>query len=483
MAEIGRYVRNIERGRDLEYSLSGYGNQMLNVSSRLSAIRFVLNDATFYDTLYEWKENSQAQQFAKDAPETWLPPVLLESVKTLNSLVRVHLQEDSFSGEVLEQQTSGVDALRKQVIRIMSCLTALSDRYTLFEYIVNRKEALYTGAGLPAGYSDDTMTERLMTWLLSDKDLMKLRLTQLIEQLPMRMTKSRFFQILENGLSVYADAEKKTLEDNLDMIRTSVLLKQPDDLQNLFPELDALLGQLEQTDFETLDAEQFHSMQQQMLQCGETLNNLISLTSLLAELVNDLYVQILSSPYALADLSEKNAVDGILRDLLTLFDEGIVRPVPEEVYERFSVLEGKQEMLLESYESGIYELDSILESRESLLQSLMLEKIYRSLRCISKLLSGSLFVSLEQDTDKRELCGKEGVRSAYVQLYQELNSLFAQTPRYRVRAVMAKVLTFLPPFLMTQDELREYIRESLAGCKDMAEKTACVQILGDFLAE
>ena len=48
---------------------------------------------------------------------------------------------------------------------------------------------------------------------------------------------------------------------------------------------------------------------------------------------------------------------------------------------------------------------------------------------------------------------------------------------------MAKILTFLPPFLMTYEELREYISSSLANCKDAAEKTACVEILESFLRE
>lgn len=475
MADLSRLVHNIEKGKDLEFALSGYGNQMLNISNRLSGIRFVLNYTTFYDILYDGKAAADTQEE--------LSPLIQAAIDRLNEAVRSHLQEENFSGEALEQQTAEIDALRRDVTGLMRCLTALSDRYTLFEYVMNRKEALFIPKQLPAAYSDETMTERLMSWLISDKDLMQLRLTQLIEQLPMRMTKSRFFQILENGLSVYTDGDRKSLEDELDMIRTSILLTEPSEIKQYFPEIYEQLRTLEQTDFEGMSAEDFPGIYEKMQQCGEILNNLIGIVGLLTELVNDLYVQILSAPYALAELNEKAAVSGILTDMLELFDGGIVSPVPEELYERFVALEGKQETLYDSFEEGVYALDGIIESRSDLLKSLMLEKIYCNLSYISKLLSDSLFAELEEGKETSGICGQEAVRQAYAGLYQELTELLQALPKYRQRAVMAKVLTFLPPFLLTREELQDYIKSSLTGCKDIAEKTACVEILEGLISE
>ena len=113
----------------------------------------------------------------------------------------------------------------------------------------------------------------------------------------------------------------------------------------------------------------------------------------------------------------------------------------------------------------------------------MLDKIYRRLDYISRLMSGSLYVELEDAKDAKDPCTESYLQEQFAALYTELKNSFHEIPKYRMRAVMAKILTFLPPFLMTYEELREYISSSLANCKDAAEKTACVEILESFLRE
>ena len=481
MPSVNQYLANIERGKDLDHSLSGYGNQMMNLSHRLSSLRFVMNYVTFYEALQERKSFAQTEQFS-DGTSDWMPEKLQKAVDSLNEQVHVLLSEEQ-DGETLEQAVQAVDQLRKDTTNVMTSLTALADRYTIYEYCLNRKEALFTGATLPDHYDDDTLTNALMAYITSDKQLMRMKCTQVIEQLPMRMTRSRFFQILESGLTIYKGGEKKSLDDILYMIRTSALLTEPAHLKEDYTALYEGIQILQNADYENLDAAQFEQLQHQMKQDGERLQQLISLTSLLTELVNDLYVQLLALPYAMAEVEEKQRIGEILGAVSGLFAAGGCDPVEESVYQLFEALEGKQEQIAGSWQAGISSLNEITETNNSRIENLMLDKIYRRLDYISRLMSGSLYVELEDAKDAKDPCTESYLQEQFAALYTELKNSFHEIPKYRMRAVMAKILTFLPPFLMTYEELREYISSSLANCKDAAEKTACVEILESFLRE
>ena len=76
----------------------------------------------------------------------------------------------------------------------MKLLTALSDRFTLCEYVMNRVEYRFREGNLPQGYGDEELKERLMAYLTSDSDrtAMQLKTVRVLEQLPMRMSKGRF---------------------------------------------------------------------------------------------------------------------------------------------------------------------------------------------------------------------------------------------------------------------------------------------------
>ena len=46
---------------------------------------------------------------------------------------------------------------------------------------------------------------------------------------------------------------------------------------------------------------------------------------------------------------------------------------------------------------------------------------------------------------------------------------------------MAKVLSVMPVFFNTQDEILEYFKSALQGCSDKAELTAVRDIVNDYL--
>ena len=103
-----------------------------------------------------------------------------------------------------------------------------------------------------------------------------------------------------------------------------------------------------------------------------------------------------------------------------------------------------------------------------------------TLRRISLLLSGSSFVPLEP----RQEGGNPVDRAELDRIIEDLNSRmaegFAGRSRLVVRALMAKVLSSLPVFFGSLEDVRDYVRGCLDSCADEAEKAVCMRLLREL---
>ncbi len=473
MSDVYTIINKIEKGKQLESNLAMFAGSMMTNASRLSYVRFTLNFPVFYEQMQEEEEK-----------KTDLPEGIVHIGKCVVKLAE-KLVSEPFSGEAMEQDVKEADALRNSIIKQMKYLTALADRFTIYEYVMNRMEYRFREDGLPEGYSDAEWKDQIMQYLLSDRDrtAMQLKTVQVVEQLPLRMAKSRFFQILENGLSVYKGTEKSSVDEILYMIRTGALLEEPEGLETYYPSLCRDVAALYATDFETMDQETFESRLGQMKAGFEKLNLFTDLMLICQELVNDLYVIFLSRPYAMSELSERESCEAIIKEICQDF-KASAGQLSSDMFAKFEKLEGVQERLYESFAAGDAKLAQITERYQDLLNGLMLDKMYASLAVISKLLSNSLFVDLkEKEKQETEIADEAYIMQVYQDVADELRSHLKQVSKGVGRAIMAKVLTVLPLFLTSFDEVESYIMSSLEACQDQAEKAACVEIITQMIRE
>ena len=267
------------------------------------------------------------------------------------------------------------------------------------------------------------------------------------------------------------------------MIRTGALLEEPEGLETYYPSLCRDVAALYATDFETMDQETFESRLGQMKAGFEKLNLFTDLMLICQELVNDLYVIFLSRPYAMSELSERESCEAIIKEICQDF-KASAGQLSSDMFAKFEKLEGVQERLYESFAAGDAKLAQITERYQDLLNGLMLDKMYASLAVISKLLSNSLFVDLkEKEKQETEIADEAYIMQVYQDVADELRSHLKQVSKGVGRAIMAKVLTVLPLFLTSFDEVESYILSSLEACQDQAEKAACVEIITQMIRE
>ena len=65
--------------------------------------------------------------------------------------------------------------------------------------------------------------------------------------------------------------------------------------------------------------------------------------------------------------------------------------------------------------------------------------------------------------------------------FKELEEVFAGSSKQVVRAIMAKVLSDLPVYFGSMDEIQSYITGSLTSCLDEAEKETCKELLEELM--
>lgn len=87
--------------------------------------------------------------------------------------------------------------MRNNIIRKMQALTYYVDKYNVYEFAYNRVEYKYHDYDMPANYSDEEFTRKIMKYIFDDEDatIINSKICEIIGQLPIRMTKSKIFDM------------------------------------------------------------------------------------------------------------------------------------------------------------------------------------------------------------------------------------------------------------------------------------------------
>ena len=108
---------------------------------------------------------------------------------------------------------------------------------------------------------------------------------------------------------------------------------------------------------------------------------------------------------------------------------------------------------------------------------------------VDRLLSGSSFAELKylssqeesEKTEEGELVDRISLEKEAGAYFKELEEVFAGSSKQVVRAIMAKVLSDLPVYFGSMDEIQSYITGSLTSCLDEAEKETCKELLEELM--
>ena len=115
-------------------------------------------------------------------------------------------------------------------------------------------------------------------------------LVSIIEQLPMRMTRKRFFQVLAEGMDAYKGSDKEAVDGQLFMLRTAAMLEEPAEFKQSFPAFYEVVETFKQAPLSTVSEAEWNKLHDMLADAMDELNSQMDRMLLLQELINDLCV-------------------------------------------------------------------------------------------------------------------------------------------------------------------------------------------------
>lgn len=430
--------------------------KQMTAAYQYSYVRLVLNYFTLLETV------------AEEAPQT---QQMTEYLKRLNSLIGECISGHEASGNLL--------ALRKDMTHEVEVLTSYADCFQIFEYILNRMERKFIPSS-NTNDQDEAFLKRLMGFITdtSDSAVMNGRIKQIIGQLPVRLTKQKFYSLLMEGLSVYLGSPRENLRDMMYTLRTESMVSLPEGMDEGHKDIYEILQQFKRMDYRNMTFESFKEASAKLSYASQVLTDESGFFVMLQDVINDLCVLMFAKQDAVIDVSEEEFYRSVLSSIQVKLDQEDFTVGEDEFLHQLTQLEGRQEVYYERY----LKVEVLKENDESS------DGDYIRSMNVDRLLSGSSFAELITEEGRETLSGEESaiVDRSYLdqqaQVYiQELEELFADAPKPVVRAVMAKVLSDLPVYFNSIDEIQEYVRGSLSSCLDRAEKETCMELVEELM--
>jgi hypothetical protein len=469
--KIKSISQDIHSGKLLEENIPQLFNHLAGHYKTNAGVRLAMHYYAFYEAYC-------------DEEDTWSKESK-EVIVQLNRIIKDNILQ-SQSGVAREKAITCVDAIRNDIIKRMDLLTAYTDIFQTYEYILNRveyrfKEELDT-------VDEEELSKEILRYIFDSEDNLVIneKIKEIIGQLPIRITKQKYFDLLKESIHAYLGADQSSLDTYLYMLRTSAMLYREEGMDTYYPALWQKKDFLSQLAYKDITQETYQKALRVLQIATLTLESETTVYFGLQEIVNEVYAILLCSTYAgmvesEADAAEKAAFS-IIQDINDIFITNEKKELSIDLMEKFTETEGVQEALsyeIATMEDALYVVDN---NHKALAQSLMLDQLLQVLKRSGYLLSNSLFIDLEEDKVE-ETVDEDRVEKEAKVLEEELTALFAEHDRVISRAVIANTINKMPVFFRDHKEVMDYVRYSLERCSDSYEKAACVEIINAIMSE
>lgn len=461
-----KLVTDINREKDLEIKLPEYVNLLGEQYNLYATVKMCMNYYTMKEMVQEG-ENQSAEYVAH--------------FDKITELIKRHILKRE---AVTFDSIDAIRTIRTSVEKRMKNLTSFTDGYEIYEYILNRAEARVMDS--EEEIDIELLSNKLYNYVFMDNDtvLINSKLQLIMSQLPVRMTKMKFFDIVARTLAIYTGSEKTSADEFIDMLRGAVLLERPEGFSEEYPDLYKLYTKLTEIDYKNITKDEFLSLGEELSSAAAFISNEVSVYMLLQEIVNDVYTLLLTVESAYAGNESRIGYQSALEILENCIKEDDMEALPEMLMTKFIDIEGVQETIYENIMllEAIYE--DIATGKSELIESLGIKTDFDNLGIIEKLLSTSLFINIDKDkTSSEELADSNYINSEKEKLITDLTVLFKSLDKVVVRSMMSKLLAAMPIFMNNKQEIKDYFDYVLNNCNDASELTACSKLLNDIMED
>lgn len=459
-------VTNIRADIDREQSIREYLGLISAAFVKYSAIKLSLN----YFTL-----NEMVIDMSGAAKE-----------ECLGYLGRIDgVLKSVFSGDYISssEDIDIVTSIRDTIIDRMKILTSYTDALEIFEYILNRKEDNFS-EDEPENVDPESLADLMYTFVFSDDDKMDVnaRVQSFIAQLPVRITKQRFYDIISSSLEIYRGGEKSSVDSFAEMIESSALINRPEGFEYIFPDLYDAFTRLKEQDYKELTSASFDELTELIGDSSRVIRRYVTGYMMLQEIVNDVLVILYNRKYFEKDESDIGFSSAV-KIIESVASHSDIYEAAEETDELFVNLEGAQEEMYDIILSLTASFDEAAEYAGEY-EDEILEEHISAIRKADRLTSSSLFMDIEDDSEWSVVddpADDEYIDDIKDRLTREFDELFIQVSKDERRSIMAKILSAMPVFFNSREEIREYFVYALSRCTDKAELSGAARLIRDII--
>lgn len=468
MSQIKQIVRDLSKGKNVEENILGYISKSSFIYQQYSMVYTAMNYFILYERLQECTD-SQIDGIAL--------------VKSIQQVVgRIFFEE--ITEEDIENCIKILDDARNETIKKMKILTTYTDKIQVYEHVLNRMEFNYQKEF--AQTDIEMFTQKLVQYIFSSQDniLINESIKMVLGQLPVRMARSKYFQLIENSISVYEGAEKGTLERYIYMLETCAMLYEPEGIGEYFLDIREFTEELEKIDFSKLDENAYYSYVERVQEHAQKLMNIADLYLEIQNVINGFYAYLLSfSKDVTTDTEKMQICRELIKEIYELFVRGQWEDIPQTTEDKLSSIEGVQERIVEDMVKAEAVFQEILIGQKEVIEKMNYGEMFKKVEKAGSLLNASgTFIEFEQE-EKEEIVTGEMIRKETDQLLHKIAEQFKENQMCVNRAVIANTIDKFPVFFTSSEEVKEYIQGSLERCQDAGERQASINILEELMED
>lgn len=460
-----KILRDLDRGFQPELALARYAEILGTGYMKLAYCKLADDLVAYYDDL-EAAEGIDADR-------------IQETFRKLLTLIERAIAADAMSAEDDRQILHDMrNALCQRMQQMYSYVHILS----IYEHIMNRLQYQYR-TDLPDIDLDELMME-FHNYICKTDDPagVNQRIQNILSEMPIRMTKSRFLDLAVKSCNCY----RGTRSDIADYFFNDMYLqaKLPC-LEELNPEYDALYAlvqDMEAIDFGKLDQEAVEAALDRLQKAGEDMALAFACDFQLLELMNDLYILILNMSYVQAQPDVKALAAGCIDAYMKAAGEHNFIGMEEDIVGDIRKLNDIREKL-----SGLHMLfeDQLLvnlKRYDAVITANGMADVFKNLR-LSMILSGiHLMAELNAD-EEIFITDRDYIAKKTDKLISIYTDMFGNSPMIIRRAIIAEALGKLPVAFDSLEENEALIRQSFENCKDKAERHASIDMIRTMMTE
>ena len=457
-------IKQLENHQNIEENLPKYAEYMSKHYYEHSLIQLAMN-------LYTFQERSQEYVSAD--------PYVEKALYAIQKFTGMYVLDKKYENRTADRKE--IHEIRNQITAKMRILTSYTDALQIYEYILNRLE--YSYEIVDEDVDTEAYAKKVFQYLFQDNDKMVVnsRIQMVVAQLPVRITKSRFYEILQESLKIYTGAECSSVDDFANTIRACSGLERPEGFDTEYPVLHETLKALEELDYMNLPKEDWQYYTDKLQEMAGYIENIVTDYLMLEDIVNEVYAVMTACIYVKDETQEMGYATKILECVLEAMANET--PIDEMAEDCFFALEGTPETLSEKLMKGEGLLFDLWSQYQKELEAQNLMEEYADLNLVSKLLCNSVFIDLKPDELTPEIADSIYIEQVKKELVEEFARSFASQNKLINRARMAMVMGNVPVFFNSQQEISDYLNYALEHCNNNSELKAVIAILDEMMEE